>query len=261
MMEPFCWLIGLINSDALPSLLWDGRLCTLEQQALEPWKRGEMSITAAEAVHRLRGIPDYVDLFREHLGQAPSASGMAAALAAYQRTLIPRENRFERYLRYGDPRLLSPIERDGHFIFEERAGCGTWHVIQPAFRDGAPLELLDFQFQNTGVTYRGNGRFADDARAEVTKRKADLGAFHTPALRNLGITAPDMHDGSIRSLKDVVEFYDRGGRPNPNLDRAIRPLYLTDYEKEALVAFLLTLDDLPSPGAVASVARQTSAHR
>jgi cytochrome c peroxidase len=252
---------SLINSGALPSLLWDGRLRTLEQQALEPWKRGEMGITVAEAARRLRGIPEYVDLFREHLGQAPSASGMAAALAAYQRTLIPRENRFERYLRGGDQRLLSHIERDGHLIFEQRAGCGTCHVIQPAFRDGAPLQLSDFQFHNTGVAYRGNGRFADAGRAEVTKRNADRGAFRTPALRNLGRTAPYMHDGSIRNLKDVVEFYDRGGRPNPNLDRAIRPLYLTDYEKEALVAFLLTLDDPPGPGVVASAGRWSSAHR
>jgi cytochrome c peroxidase len=112
--------------------------------------------------------------------------------------------------------------------------------------------LSDFQFHNTGVGYKGNGRFADDGRARVTKRKADLGAFRTPALRNLGKTAPYMHDGSLRSLEDVVEFYDRGGHPNPYQDRAIRPLNLTDYEKAALVAFLLTLDDPPAPGPIAS---------
>jgi len=196
-----------------------------------------MGITVAQAERRLRGNPEYVDLFREHLGEAPSASGMAAALAAYERTLISPETRFERYLRGGDPSLLSPIERDGHLIFEQRAGCAACHVMQPAFGEGAPLLLSDFQFHNTGIGYKGNGRFADDGRARVTKRKADLGAFRTPALRNLDKTAPYMHDGSIRTLKDVVEFYDQGGRPNPYQDPAIRPLYLTDYEKDALVAF------------------------
>ena len=180
---------------------------------------------------------------------------MAAALAAYQRTLISPETRFERYLRRGDQRLLSPIERDGHLIFEQRAGCGTCHVMQPGFREGAPLQLSDFQFHNTGIGYKGNGHFADEGRARVSKLKADLGAFRTPALRNLGKTAPYMHDGSIRTLEEVVEFYDRGGRPNPYQDRAIRPLDLTDYEKAALVAFLLTLDDPPGPGPIASAER------
>src|SRR5262249_49580463 len=223
--------------------------------ALEPWKRGEMGITVAEAVYRLRGVPEYVDLFREHLGQAPSVSGMAAALAAYQRTLISTETRFERYLRRGDPRLLSPIERDGRLIFEQRAGCARCHVMQPGVRDGALLQLSDFQFHNTGVGYRGNGKFADDGRAGVSKRKADLGAFRTPALRNLGKTAPYMHDGSIPTLEDVVEFYNRGGRPNPYQDEAIQPLHLTAYEKDALVAFLLTLDDTREPGPVASAGK------
>jgi cytochrome c peroxidase len=141
---------------------------------------------------------------------------MAAALAAYQRTLISLETRFEHYLRRGDPRLLSPIERDGHLIFEQRAGCSACHVMQPGFRDGAPLQLSDFQFHNTGIGYKGKERFTDEGRARVmTKRKADLGAFRTPALRNLGKTAPPCTTAALARWKTWWSFMIVAGTRTP----------------------------------------------
>jgi cytochrome c peroxidase len=101
---------------------------------------------------------------------------------------------------------------------------------------------IDLGFHNLGIGFAG-GRFADAGRYRVTGVQSDLGAFRTPSLRNVAVTAPYMHDGSLATLEDVVDFYDAGGRPNPFLSPFIRPLYLDDYEKAALVAFLRTLTD------------------
>jgi cytochrome c peroxidase len=111
----------------------------------------------------------------------------------------------------------------------------------PEGRRGKPL-FSDYGFRSLGVGYR-QGRFNDVGRAKVTHDDHDVGAFRTPALRNVALTAPYMHDGSQPTLEDVVEFYDEGGRENPNLAREMGPLHLTGHEKEALVAFLRTLTD------------------
>jgi cytochrome c peroxidase len=236
---------SLINVGFLPALMWDGRLRTLESQALSPFRRGEMGITVEEAEYRLRRDPEYVYLFDLAFGAPPSAQALAAALAAYQRTLVSAESRFERFLRTSDPRILTPLERDGYGIFDGRAQCSNCHHFSKPRADPwrqTPLFLTDWQFHNLGIGYR-SGRFADLGRYSVTGRERDVGAFRTPALRNLEPTGPYMHDGSLASLEEVIEFYDRGGRANPYLSPLLRPLYLTDYEKAALVAFLRSLND------------------
>jgi cytochrome c peroxidase len=204
-----------------------------------------MGITVEEAEYRLRRDPDYVYLFDLAFGRPPSAQGLAAALAAYQRTLVSAESRFERYLRTSDPRLLTPLERDGYGIFDARARCTNCHHLSQPSADPwrrAPLMLTDWQFHNLGVGYR-SGRVRDLGRFSVTGRERDVGAFRTPALRNLDPTGPYMHDGSLATLEEVIEFYDRGGRANPYLSPLLRPLYLASYEKAALVAFLRSLND------------------
>jgi cytochrome c peroxidase len=235
---------SLINVGFLPALMWDGRLRTLESQALSPFRRGEMGISVEEAEFRLRRDREYVYLFDLAFGGPPSAQALAAALAAYQRTLVSAESRFERFLRTSDPRILTPLERDGYGIFDSKAQCSNCHHFSkpPTDRRQTPLFLTDWQFHNLGIGYR-SGRFADLGRYSVTGRERDVGAFRTPALRNLEPTGPYMHDGSLASLEEVIEFYDRGGRANPYLSPRLRPLYLTGYEKAALVAFLRSLND------------------
>jgi cytochrome c peroxidase len=236
---------SLVNVGYLPALMWDGRLPSLEHQALSPFRRGEMGITVEEAEYRLRRDPDYVYLFDLAFGRPPSAQGLAAALAAYQRTLVSAESRFERYLRTSDPRLLTPLERDGYAIFDGRARCTNCHHFSQPGADPwgrAPLLLTDWQFHNLGIGYR-SGRFLDPGRYSVTGRERDVGAFRTPALRNLDPTGPYMHDGSLATLEEVIEFYDRGGRANPYLSPLLRPLFLTSFEKAALIAFLRSLND------------------
>ena len=106
----------------------------------------------------------------------------------------------------------------------------------------APVPFTDMRFHNLGIGFRGD-RFVDPGRYAVSGIEADLGAFRTPSLRNVAHTAPYMHDGSLGTLEEVVDFYDAGGRPNPNLSPRIKPLFLTDYDKTALVAFLRAVTD------------------
>jgi len=247
---------SLINVRYVPALMWDGRFATLEQQALGPFRRGEMGITVEDAAYRLRRDPEYVYLFDLAFARPPSAEGLAKALAAYQRTLVSAENRFERYLRTNDPSVLTSLEREGYGIFDGRAGCSNCHHFSRPRADPwreAPLLLTDLRFHNLGIGYR-SGTFADTGRFEVTGIERDLGAFRTPSLRNLDPTGPYMHDGSLATLEDVIEFYDRGGRPNPYLSPLLTPLLLTSYEKAALLAFLRSLND-PAYAQVGSAGR------
>jgi cytochrome c peroxidase len=101
--------------------------------------------------------------------------------------------------------------------------------------------LSDEAFHNTGVAWR-DGRLLDSGRGAITGRDSDRGAFKTPTLREIARTAPYMHDGSLAGLRDVIDFYDRGGQPNPYLDSEIRPLRLTAEDKTALIAFLRALN-------------------
>ena len=203
-----------------------------------------MGIGVEEAVERIICDPEYVRAFYVVFGTRPTAQAMARALAGYERTLFSRASRFDRFL-FKRAMILTPAERDGWRIFKTKAACSTCHQLFPR-RLGRSAEKLpmftDFEFHNLGVGFLGD-RFADAGRYRVTRREADLGAFRTPSLRNVAITAPYMHDGSLATLEEVVEFYDAGGLPNPNLSPLIRPLFLDEYEKDALVAFLRTLTD------------------
>jgi cytochrome c peroxidase len=235
---------SLINARAFPALMWDGRFRTLEQQALSPFLRGEMGIDLGEAERRLNADAEYLHLFRVALNGRPSANGMAVALAAYQRTLISEKNRFDRFILNNEAANLTASELDGLLLFDNKAGCSNCHQLRPpANHRASGLRLFtDFRFHNLGIGYAA-GRFADAGRYQASGFENDLGAFRTPSLRNVAVTAPYMHDGSLATLEDVIDFYDAGGRPNPNLSPLIRPLFLDGYEKAALVAFLRTLTD------------------
>jgi cytochrome c peroxidase len=148
-------------------------------------------------------------------------------------------SRFDRYVN-GEADALSAEEQAGLRVFRGNGNCTACH-LGPNFSDE--------RFHNTGVAWsnRSGGGFTDDGRRAITGKTEDQGAFKTPTLREVALTAPYMHNGSIRSLDEVVEYYDRGGNRNPLLDRELRPLRLTAGEKAALVAFLGTLSGRISP--------------
>jgi cytochrome c peroxidase len=236
---------SLLDVGFLPTLMWDGRFGTLEQQALSPFERGEMGIGVDQAVKRVSSDPQYVHLFRAALGRWPTANGVARALAAFQRTLVSPASRVDRFLVNNEAAILTPLEQHGFYVFTQRAPCSNCHQLFPLQPDGRvysrPL-LTDFRFHNLGVGYSFGG-FADTGRYGLSHLNAEWGTFRTPSLRNSARTPPYMHDGSLATLEDVVEFYNAGGRPNPNLSPLIRPLFLDGYEKAALVAFLRALSD------------------
>ena len=214
----------IVNRAWGESFFWDGRIATLEAQVLQPIVAElEMDLTIDSAVDRLRSTSAYPAAFRETFGRDVNGDDLARALAAYVRTIQAGASPYDRYV-WGESDALSPDAQAGLDLFRGRANCTACHV--------GP-NLTDEDFHNTGVFW-GQHPY-DPGRFTVTEMTEDIGKFKTPTLREVARTAPYMHDGSIATLEDVVDFYTDGGRPNPFLDDEVRPLRLTDDEKAALV--------------------------
>ncbi len=217
----------LVNRALGRSQFWDGRAATLEAQALGPIDNPvEMGLPLAEAVRRLSADPSYARDFRRAFGGKVTAARLGAALAAYERTLWSVDAPFDRFLA-GDAEALSPAAQRGLELFGGKARCGDCH---------AGVNFTDEGFHVLGVGGEG-----EPGRAQVTHAPADRGAFKTPTLREVARTAPYLHDGSLATLAEVIDLYDRGGVPHPNLDPKLHPLGLTAAEKADLLAFLEAL--------------------
>jgi cytochrome c peroxidase len=206
---------ALINRGYGSAFFWDGRALSLEQQVIEPITNPKELGNTIPEVERRTGM---------------RAADITAALASYIRTIRSGNSRFDRYAA-GQTGALNTIEQEGLKVFRGKGGCTACH-IGPNFTDE--------RFHNTGVAWR-DGRLADEGRFAVSEVERDRGAFKTPTLRDLTRTAPYMHDGSLATLDDVIEFYSLGGRPNPYLDSAITPRNFSVQEKIALRSFLQTL--------------------
>jgi cytochrome c peroxidase len=222
----------LLNRAFGKAFFWDGREPTLEAQALRPIANAdEMGDSVDRIVRRLREDRAYAADFRAAFADGPSAANLARALASFERVLLTGDSRVDRF-RAGDLGTLDESERHGLWLFESRGQCWRCH---------AGRNFTDEAYHNTGV---GWGQLSADAgRQAVTHQDADRGRFKTPTLRGLTHTAPYMHDGSLKTLQDVVEFYNRGGVKNPNLDPVMGPLTLSKEEVKDLVAFLRALSD------------------
>lgn len=233
-------VFGRIGARRVPAILnraygtaffWDGRIPTLEEQVLQPIINDkEMDMTLEEAVARLREDEDYAAEFDSVFGHAITEQDISHALASYVRTILAGNSRYDRYLN-GEGDALTELERRGLEIFRGKGNCTDCHL--------GP-NLTDEKFRNTGIAWK-DGELADLGRFRFTKRENDRGSFKTPTLRNAAGRAPYMHDGSLATLSEVADYYNRGGNRNPWLDRELLPLRLTASEKEALVAFLQTL--------------------
>ena len=216
------------------AFFWDGRAPTLEQQVLHPIQDSvEMGQPLDALARRLRGDASYRAAFDRAFGGAIDSNTVSRALASYVRTLRSGNAPVDRW-RDGDTAALSPSARRGQLLFIGPANCVSCHVGS---------NFTDEQFHNTGVSARTALYAAaeDSGRARVTRRALDAGAFKTPTLRDVALTGPYMHDGSLPTLEDVVAFYDGGGRANPNLDSEIRPLHLTPEQRRDIVTFLVAL--------------------
>jgi cytochrome c peroxidase len=228
----------VLNAMFSSTFFWDGRAHSLEEQAKQPLVSAtEMGMQSYDAVvTRVAGDPDYVQKFRRVFSSEVTIDTIVKALAAYERTQLSGNSPFDRFMA-GSRNAISPAQKRGWALFRGKAQCIECH----AFSHDSPF-FTDFDFHNTGATKGA----ADAGRYVVTKQSSDTGAFKTPTLRDIELTAPYMHDGSQKTLLDVVRFYSRGGEANPYLDHRISQLNLTDEEMNALVEFMraLTSDDV-----------------
>ena len=259
----------IINAKFSASFFWDGRAGTLEEQVKQPLlNAAEMGLESeAELVARLSSIPDYVRQFRRIFPKSGiTLDTVAGAIAAYERTLVSFDSPFDRFIK-GNRNAISDNQKAGWDLFREKAKCIECH----AFSVSSP-HFTDFKFYNTGAiasepklakldqraaelrarkdvdasSLAHDPEFSELGRFLVTRDEKDIGAFKTPALRNVELTGPYMHDGSLKTLLDVVRFYNEGGRKNPHLHHKMQPLYLNEKEVNDLVEFLraLTSDDV-----------------
>jgi cytochrome c peroxidase len=222
---------SLLN-DAYNSLqFWDGRAKSLEEQALVPLLgKNEMGMPAPKAlIVRLQAIPDYRRRFREAFGRELNLQDIRRAIAAFERTLVTPDSAFDRYVG-GDKRALTDPEKRGLILFIGKASCTQCHN-GPNFTDN--------KFHALGVLPGGSEDF-DLGHFAVTKRLADRRTFKTPSLRSSTEQSPFMHNGSIATLREVIEFYDQGGGRGPKSNLLFQ-LHLTDAEKGDLLTFLYAL--------------------
>jgi cytochrome c peroxidase len=213
------------------SFFWDGRAQTLEEQASQPIENPlEMDLALSDAVARLAAEPSYIDAFENAYGEPPSGSSLQKALASFVRSVVSGSSPYDRHLR-GDDSDFGPQRKRGEALFlSEKAECFHCHPSGSLSNEG--------YFDNG--TYTAGG---DTGRQGVTGRVGDLGKFKVPGLRNIAVTAPYMHDGSVPSLEAVIEQYDAGGRGDPSTDPLIKPLGLTTEEKADLLEFLRSFTD------------------
>lgn len=257
--------ISLFNVMFNTSQFWDGRVDTLEQQAVEPLINPlEMGNSSHDQViKRLREIAEYRVEFRSVFGGEITIDRVGLAIAAYERTLISGDSPLDRFVA-GDETAIGDEARRGFAIFRGKGRCTRCH----SFSEQRPF-FTDFAYHNTGVSanHPAFDKLARQAAAAVETDQAkttidrlatqeggrelgrilasyqlfDLGAYRTPSLRNVALTAPYFHDGSAKTLADVVKFYNAGGRTNINLEEELHALGLSDDEQRDLIAFLESL--------------------
>jgi cytochrome c peroxidase len=226
----------VLNAALSQRLFWDGRAASLEDQARQPvLNLEEMGRENAEdAATAIAAIPEYPPLFKDAFGDdAVTLQRIARAIAAFERTLVTGDSPFDKWWA-GDAKAMSESAQRGYDLFIDRAGCSQCHSIRQSY-----ALFADGDFHNTGAG-KDAGR-NDRGRAGITKRDEDTGAFRTPSLRNVALTAPYMHDGSLATLEEVVDFYVKGGEPNAHLSPLIRKLELTKTDEADLVEFLKAL--------------------
>lgn len=257
-----------LNALFLGEQFWDGRAPTLEAQALQPFVNPvEMGLPDHAALAKIvAGLGEYAPLFQKAFGSSEvTPTRIVQAIASFERTLVALDAPIDHFLA-GDQNAISESAKRGWALFNGKARCNSCHGYVEVF----PL-FTDELYHNIGVGVTSVDFAAVAARAAtaktseeidalalqsaeasalgrflVSRQPKDMGAFKTPQLRNVALTAPYMHDGSEATLAAVIDFYDKGGQPNPYLDGGIRPLGLSLQEKADLVELMKTFtsDDL-----------------
>jgi cytochrome c peroxidase len=258
----------IYNTAYVERLFHDGREVSLENQVWAPLLAGnEMgNVSIGVVIERIRQLDDYHAQFITAFGRGPDMQTVGMALASYERVLISGNSPFDRWYYGNDKSALDASARRGFDVFRGKGRCIVCHTVTPEF-----ALFSDGKFHNTGIGYfatmrpadtefevllapgqaarvksdlaetTGTEEFRDLGRYEVTGQPDDRWRYRTPTLRNVALTAPYMHDGSLPTLRAVLLFYNRGGVPNEVLDPLIEPLGLSDAEVDDLLAFLQSL--------------------
>lgn len=224
----------IINSGYYTSLFWDGRAVSLEEQALGPIENpDEMNQPLDELVEELKGIEGYEDLFLSAFDEGITEENISKALAAFQRLVVVKDTPYDQFL-LGETDALTAAEIKGLDLFTGKAFCSTCHNGQ---------NLSDNNYYNIGINTKDEGRFA------VTGEPGDLGRMRTPGLYGITHTAPYLRDGSLATLEEVIEYYNRGGDGHPNksffIQQFMSPLNLSEDEQADLLSFLQVLGGEP----------------
>ena len=227
---------SVLNMKNRPYFFWDGRAVTLQEQSLMPIQNpDEMGLPIDEAVKRLNESKEYKNLFQKIFKQQPNAKNLSAAFAAYEQTLETVDSKFDDWS--NNIKKLSASEERGRQLFiGDKSKCFNCHRMEDFTTD---------EFKNIGLY---NAKDLNDAGLyAITKKETDKGKFKTPGLRNIGVTAPYMHNGMFKTLEEVVEYYNDPAKivsNSINIDDDLKqPLGLTEKEKKDLIAFLKTLTD------------------
>jgi len=258
----------IYNTAYLGRLFHDGRETSLENQVWSPLlANNEMgNVSIGVVIERIKRLDDYSERFATAFGRAPDMQTIGMALASYERMLISADSPFDRWYYGGDQSAVDVSTQRGFVIFRGKGRCASCHTVTQDF-----ALFTDNQFHNTGIGYfatmrptdtefdvllapgeakrvesdlvqtTGTEIFRDLGRYEVTGQPDDRWRYRTPTLRNVALTAPYMHDGSLATLREVLLFYNRGGVPNEVLDPLISPLGLSDADIDDLLAFLRSL--------------------
>jgi cytochrome c peroxidase len=254
----------VLNAMFNATQFWDGRAATLEDQAklpiLNPIEMGMKS--PDDVVAKVRAVPEYQKSFPAVFGREATYDDIAAAIAAFERTQFTGNSPFDRFIK-GDANAIDASAKRGWGLFNGKARCNSCHAfstVSPLFSDqkfhnigiaAHKTNFIDLARRAAGIARSGDMKqidelaiqteFSELGRFLVTKLSNDIGAFKTSNLRDIAATAPYMHDGSMATLWDVMDHYNKGGVPNPNLDGGIQRLGLSEAEIDDVVAFLGTL--------------------
>jgi len=223
----------VLNSAWMPQLMWDGRADSLEAQAVMPITTAhEMNFEMGALVERLNEVEGYQPLFAGAFSDPQiSEQRVAQALASFQRTLVSKPAPFDAWVA-GDENAISEAAKQGFAVFTGKAKCANCHNSWRFTDDG---------FHDIGLASHDPGRGANTPPQLVFMQHA----FKTPTLRDLDLNGPFMHDGSMRTLIDVIAHYEQGGVQRPSLSPEISAFTLSDEEKTALIEFIKTLDGGP----------------
>jgi cytochrome c peroxidase len=260
----------VINVAYVRQVFHDGRETSIETQPISPLTaHNEMANPSMGFVlARIASLDDYDGRFERAFGGGPTVDRLGQALSAWQRTLVAANAPFDRWKFGRDENAMTAEQKRGFALFNGKARCSNCHTVDREFalftddgfhdtgigyfreevtpRDASPLPVemapgVVIPVERDYLDAISEKREPDLGRFEVTQKPEDKWRFRTPSLRNVAVTAPYMHDGSLRTLEDVVRFYARGGVVHPGLDPLIRPIDLSEDDVAALVAFLQSL--------------------